>query len=372
MGYVNAMKTAIFIFPFVAFLFTIPFILHNYHKYGSINPLRVGVIYSFILYMITIYFLVILPLPDWSEVTGPISDMVRLVPFSFVGDFMKESSFVITNPATYGKAILEPCFYVVIFNIFMTVPFGMYLRYYFKCNLKKVITYSFLLSLFFEITQITGLYFIYPYPYRVFDVDDLILNTLGGIIGYYLMGMVRKLLPSRDRMDEESKEVGKKVSALRRITVLCLDFFLYGFCALFIKVFFRIPYSNELIFILYYIIGPITSGGYTLGSKFLNVKIEFLDHTTMRTVIRSIFSVCYYIGLPYIILFFTVTSISRLDLPSMETILIYLMVFFSVFLFYLGHVLALLIHKKMYYDDLFKVKFISTIGKEKGNGSIKR
>lgn len=364
MGYINAIKTAVFIFPFVALLFTIPFILHNYHKYGSINPLRVGVIYSFILYMITIYFLVILPLPDWNEVTGPINDMIRLVPFSFVGEFIRETSFVITNPTTYGKALLEPCFYVVIFNIFMTFPFGMYLRYYFKCSLKKVITYSFLLSLFFEVTQITGLYFIYPYPYRVFDIDDLILNTLGGIFGYYLMGILQRLLPSRDRIDKESKEVGKRVSPLRRITMLCLDFFLYGICALFMKVFFRIPYSSELIFVFYYIVGPIISGGYTLGSKFLNVKIEFLDHTSIRTVIRSIFLVCYYIGLPYIIFFFTVTSVSRLSLHSMETIVIYLTVFFSIFIFYLGHILTLLIHKKMYYDDLFKVKFVSTIGKE--------
>ena len=32
--------------------------------------------------------------------------------------------------------------------------------------------FSFLLSLFFEVTQLTGLYFLYPGSYRLFDVDD--------------------------------------------------------------------------------------------------------------------------------------------------------------------------------------------------------
>ena len=67
MSYVEAIRTAIIIFPFIAFLFTIPFILHNYHKYGSIHFLRVFIIYTFILYLITIYFLVILPLPTFTE-----------------------------------------------------------------------------------------------------------------------------------------------------------------------------------------------------------------------------------------------------------------------------------------------------------------
>lgn len=35
-------------FPFIALLFTIPFILAQYHRYGSINKLRVLIVYSFI------------------------------------------------------------------------------------------------------------------------------------------------------------------------------------------------------------------------------------------------------------------------------------------------------------------------------------
>ena len=60
MSYLIAIKTAIIIFPFIALLITIPFILLSYHKYGSINKIKTLVIYSFILYLITIYFQVLI------------------------------------------------------------------------------------------------------------------------------------------------------------------------------------------------------------------------------------------------------------------------------------------------------------------------
>jgi VanZ family protein len=54
---------------------------------------------------------------------------------------------------------------------------------------------GFLFSLLCEITQITGLFFIYPAPYRIFDVDDLIINTLGAVVGYLIFPLVFRMLP---------------------------------------------------------------------------------------------------------------------------------------------------------------------------------
>ena len=125
MGYIESIKTAILIFPFIAFLFTLPFILHQYHKYGSIHKFRTLIIYSFILYMITIYFLVILPLPNINEVTKP-EKIMNLIPFSFVDDFINKSSFILNDPSTYLKSLSSSSFYVAAFNILMTLPFGMY------------------------------------------------------------------------------------------------------------------------------------------------------------------------------------------------------------------------------------------------------
>ena len=59
MGYISTIKTAVQLFPFLAFLLTLPYMILNYRKYGSVNKLRVLIFYSFMLYLMTVYLLVI-------------------------------------------------------------------------------------------------------------------------------------------------------------------------------------------------------------------------------------------------------------------------------------------------------------------------
>ena len=54
----------------------------------------------------------------------------------------------------------------------------------------------------FELTQLSALFGIYPRPYRLCETDDLITNTLGGMIGYWLSRPLTRHLPSRERIDE--------------------------------------------------------------------------------------------------------------------------------------------------------------------------
>ena len=82
---------------------------------------------------------------------------------------------------------------------------------------------SFVLSLFFELTQLSGLYFIYSGSYRLFDMDDLLLNTLGGLVGYALAGPIARMLPSREALDQISLARGRQVSLLRRMLALFYD-----------------------------------------------------------------------------------------------------------------------------------------------------
>ncbi len=357
MSYLISIKTAIIIFPIIALIFTIPFILHQYHKYGSIHKFRVCIIYSFILYMITIYFLVILPLPKIEEVVYQ-EGMIRLIPFTFISDFLRESSFVLSDPSTYLWALKEPCFYTVAFNILMTVPFGMYLRYYFKCSLKKTITSSFLLSLFFELTQLTGLYFIYPHPYRFFDVDDLIMNTLGGTMGYFLMGLFSRFLPSREEIDTTSLEQGKKVSGLRKITLFLLDLFIFLLIESLIKGTFHEKYTSIIIFSIYYIVIPYLWEGKTLAGKFLNVKLEFPNAKFIRLIIRILFLFFYYF-------YFPIGLLRILTIDGFLNFLSFPLILFLLFLFYPLHFILILRGKRMYYDQLFQVTYTSTIKERK-------
>jgi hypothetical protein len=112
----------------------------------------------------------------------------------------------------------------LLFNILLTVPYGVYMRYYFKLSLKRTILYSFLLSLFYETSQITALFGIYPGPYRLADVEDLICNTLGGAGGYYIASVFAGVLPSRDEIDEKCRAAGTRVTGMRRAWAVLFDY----------------------------------------------------------------------------------------------------------------------------------------------------
>ena len=55
--------------------------------------------------------------------------------------------------------------------------------------------------MFLELTQLSGLYGIYPRPYRLFDTSDLINNSLGTLVGFWLTPALVFFLPSRERLD---------------------------------------------------------------------------------------------------------------------------------------------------------------------------
>ena len=361
MSYVESITTAFIAFPFIAFLFTIPFMLHNYHKYGSIHFLRVFIIYTFILYLITIYFLVILPLPTFEEALKNTGPYINTIPFKFIVDLIHETPFVWNDLSTYIKAIIDPSFYVVVFNIVMFVPFGMYLRYYFKCSFKKTVLYSLLLSLFFELTQLTGLYFIYPNPYRLCDIDDLIQNTLGGILGYLIMGALDNYLPTRDTIDAEARKMGESVSGLRRITVFFLDLVLYFIFTIILSIFVH-NYLFLWSFAIYYAFIPFVRGNATVGMRFLNVKMEYKRLGFIFNILRYLFLLFYYFVIPVGFLFFVIYIRNYYGLQSITFALLGSSLII-VFLFYLVHFILLIKNKRMYYDKLLGFRFVSTINK---------
>ena len=52
--------------------------------------------------------------------------------------------------------------------------------------MKKIALVSFAFTVFIEVGQLTGFFFMYPGSYRLCDVDDLICNTLGGVLGAWI------------------------------------------------------------------------------------------------------------------------------------------------------------------------------------------
>jgi glycopeptide antibiotics resistance protein len=279
--YLVPILNACYIFPFLAALFTLPYVLFQYHKYGALLLLRVGIVYTFIFYMMTSYFMTILPLPPIDSVTAD-SACVLLVPLDAVARSVSSSGFSIADPSTYIALLTSSDFLQILFNILLLVPFGVYLRYYFNRRWYQVLILSFLYSLFFELTQLSGLYGIYPHPYRFFEVDDLICNTLGGLIGYCITPVLIIFLPARDRLDEMSYHKGMRVSAYRRLMALFIDlgilFFLLFLMDHFTPVIRWVP--NELrplilpcfaLIVLTFVM--ILTHGYTIGKYIVNIRV---------------------------------------------------------------------------------------------------
>ena len=68
--YLKPIIAACYVFPVLAVLFTLPYIIYEYHRYGSVLVIRTGVVYTFIFYMLTSYFMTVLPLPPVDLVTA--------------------------------------------------------------------------------------------------------------------------------------------------------------------------------------------------------------------------------------------------------------------------------------------------------------
>ena len=275
-NYIIPIEVGIIIFPIIALLITLPYLIYEYHKYGSISFLRTSIVYSFLLYILIAYLIVILPLPSIEEVNGLTTPIMQLHPLNFISDFINKCSVNLTDINSYITIIKNPAFYTVFFNLLLTMPFGIYLKYYFKCSTIKTIFFTFILSMFFEITQLTGIYGIYPRPYRLFDVDDLIINTLGGGLGAFLAPILCHYLPNRDQIDEIAYIKGTKVSPLRKLLSFCFDYLFIIITTILVNKFFNWNFELMIIFISinWFIIIPVLTNGNTIGKRILQTKMQ--------------------------------------------------------------------------------------------------
>ena len=367
--YIEVSLQAVILFPFVVAIFTLPYIAYNYHKYGSVISLKVVIVYSFIFYILCMYCLVILPLPSPEKAATLHSHKMQLEPFLFIKDILQRSDIIKDQPKTWLSVVLNKAFLVNILNLFLAVPFGMYLRYYFKRSFIETLVLSFLLSLFFEITQLTGLYFAYSGSYRLFDVDDLIVNTSGGVLGFLLIGTFMKFLPSRDELDEISYKKGMEVSLTRRFISFFFDMafiaFLTFICEILIPEF-ALLFSFEASILFYFSVFPILFKGRTLGKFITSTAIVSLNEE--RPAFYSYF-------LRYILFygfyFFIPLNIRRLlesliltntdPYKDMAYATVELLAAILYFMILLTALIKSARHRRLLYEKLSKTKIQSTV-----------
>jgi glycopeptide antibiotics resistance protein len=146
----------------------------------------------FIIYLIVLFKIVLFkyePLVD--IIKGDIGTSFRsanLIPFKTILEFfsigMEDNSLLWAFSNIFG-------------NICIFMPLGYLLPLFFEKfrSLKNVVIATLALSLFFELSQ----YFGYL---GSLDIDDLILNTLGGVSGYLVYIVIKKLISDEKKLNQ--------------------------------------------------------------------------------------------------------------------------------------------------------------------------
>lgn len=98
----------------------------------------------------------------------PLLSQVNLVPFYFGQYPMASAGFI---------GILN--------NVILTIPFGFGLNFIVRIRAKNFIWLAFALGIGFEITQLI-ISLLLRYPYRTIDVNDILMNATGVLLGYGL------------------------------------------------------------------------------------------------------------------------------------------------------------------------------------------
>ena len=298
--YVSNILFAALSFPLIAFFITLPYMIYQYRRFGSIPWLRTLVVYSFAFYLLCAYFLVLLPLPEDRSAVVPYAQTPQLVPFNFVHGFLAETTFSPSDPSTWLAALRDPYVYEAFFNVLLLVPLGMYLRYFFRRTWWQSLLIGFATTLFYEMSQITGLWGLYAHPYRLFDVDDLMLNTLGAMVGFWAVGPAMRVLPDMRLVNMEAREEGLRASVTRRALSFLVDMLASQAAAgLFASVFRMLGaqaaveaaggswdaavWGIELasLAVLFAIV-PALTRGQTLGQKLLKLRIVRPDASPAR------------------------------------------------------------------------------------------
>lgn len=211
-------------FPLVALLLAVPYALYQYRRFGAISIWKTFVVFTFILYCLCAVSLIVFPLPADHSAVVESARTPQLHPFHVIEQIHETTDFSLSDRSTWGPALRSPVVYEAIFNVMLTVPLGAYLCYLFRCRWWMALLIGMATTLLFETSQLTGLFGLYAHPYRLFDVDDLILNTAGTMLGFWLMIPLAWALPSMDEVNEQARERGSsRVSLTRRALAAVVD-----------------------------------------------------------------------------------------------------------------------------------------------------
>jgi glycopeptide antibiotics resistance protein len=280
--YLLPVTTALSVFPILVLLVLLPVAVVSYRRRGRAGGWTTVVVYGFLFYLLAAFLQTIIPLPSDPArycATQTYASTPQLRPFYFIEVVSRRArghwspNAMLHNPALWSTAL----------NAVLLIPLGFFLRYLAGARFLAATAIGFGVSLLFELTQLTGLWFIYPCAYRLFSVDDLILNTAGAALGWMVAGPLSRLLPALDP-DRERRRYGTRVTASRRLLALLTDLVGFGvlsgfFLGLIVLLGGRITAQEPILTILavvWFLLVPMLTGA-TLGKRAMLLRVQRTD-----------------------------------------------------------------------------------------------
>lgn len=191
----------------LAVLAFVPVAAGRYRRAGRLRLTDVLVLLMVAVYAVALWSYSLVPLPDRSDFrcVGR-----NLVPFEFIGDILADG-----HSPLHNRALLQ-----VALNVVLFLPLGVFLRLIGRRGVVFATLTGLGVSALIEFTQLTGVWGIYHCAYRVFDVDDLIVNTTGALLGS-LMAIPLQRLSRRRRPAPKAA----RVTLGRRLIGMLADLF---------------------------------------------------------------------------------------------------------------------------------------------------
>lgn len=203
---------------FVAIL--VPLLIAQVWRYGRLSPTRLAGSAAMSVYLCSLIAFTLFPLPSVAEAcgvrTGPI---LQAVLFGFVADIAEEAGRTSLPGALTSFVTMQ-----VLLNVILFVPFGVLVRGMTHRGLAATTAAGLAVSLMIEATQYTGVWGLYPCGFRVADVDDLMTNTLGALLGALLAPLAVGWIRPASALREAAP---LPVSAVRRLLGMALDWFAF-------------------------------------------------------------------------------------------------------------------------------------------------
>jgi glycopeptide antibiotics resistance protein len=158
----------------VAIVLLIPTAAVQYRRDGRLGPGDLSILLSGAVYGLALWTYTLLPVPAAGDYA---CKSEQLDPFGTIRLIWAD------DPGGPLGLLRDPGFLQVALNVLLFVPLGYFIRVIAHRGVLVAGTAGLAISLLIELTQLTGAWGVYACAYREFDVDDLMVNTLGAIGG---------------------------------------------------------------------------------------------------------------------------------------------------------------------------------------------